>query len=278
MKHYFLLIVLFAFQNSLAKQTNPSDTITGQFDLAGGYNPAALATTADIFFRHVYHQDNSPLWNGLYLQGGSQIRLSPAFGRIGVYAEWMPVAVFQLRMQVDRFRFFGNYGSLLDFADKNAPFGDTEKDARDGEELTGVGNRVLLQPVLRAKFGRYIVRNKTDYAFYELPEPGPYYLEQEYDTLLKTSDRLIANELTVLYTYPLPETFLFGPYYEYVHSFGAKLTRQRIGATFYYEPVKKYKMFDAPRFYIQTGFNLQDRNRDNEFYFNAGFGADINLK
>ena len=116
MKHYFLLIVIFACQNSLANQTNSSDTISGQFDLAGGYNPAALATTADIFYRHVYHQDNSPLWNGLYLQGGSQVRLSPAFGRIGVYAEWMPVALVQLRMQVDRFRFFGNYGSLLELS------------------------------------------------------------------------------------------------------------------------------------------------------------------
>ena len=47
-------------------------------DLVGAYNPEALAVLADASYVDVYHTDNSPLWNGLYIKGGSQLSISPA--------------------------------------------------------------------------------------------------------------------------------------------------------------------------------------------------------
>lgn len=270
-------IVMAAEKESTIKVT---DAWVTSVDLAAGDNPTTLALLAETRYRHIYHQDSFPLWDGLYRQGGFQINVTPAFGRIGAHAEWLPIAILQLRLQYDRYHFFGQYGSQLSYGAGDEPFGDKEIETRKGEEKTGTGNRILFQPTLQMKFGRYIVRNRIDYAVYTFSGKGPFYHEWEYDTLLKTSDNLFANQLMFFYEFISKSNgkrLLFGPYHEYVRASHAKLVRTRMGANLYYSPMAKYLGFNQPRIWAQAGWNLRDRNRDDEFFFVTGIGADFTL-
>ena len=151
---------------------------------------------------------------------------------------------------------------------------------RKGEEKTGTGSRVLFQPTLQMKFGTYIIRDRIDYSAYTFSGEDPFYHEWEYDTLLMTSDYLFVNQLMFYYEF-IPKSngkhLLFGPFHEYVHASHTKLVRTRIGANLYYAPAAKYFAFNQPRIWAQAGWNLKDRNRDDELFFVIGIGADFTL-
>ena len=249
-------------------------------DLVGAYNPEALAVLADASYVDVYHTDNSPLWNGLYIKGGSQLSISPAYATFGAHFEWMPIAIAKLHFQYDYYHYFGQYGSLLTFDSGKAPFGKGVLKDRKGEEQSGDGSRFLFQPTLQAKFGNIIAMNKLTMAYYTFSGSGNFFYEQEYDTLLKKHDYLLDNQFQVFYEFSktkITKTFLIGPYYEVTHARGAAITRKRLGLTAYYVPYATYKNINNPRVYLQTGYNIQDRNRHHEFYAIAGMGFDFNM-
>jgi hypothetical protein len=240
-------------------------------DLAAGDNPTTLAFLGEVYRRKIYHRDPSPLWDGLYYQGGAQFTLTPAFGRLGIHVQWLPVAVLQLRLQFDHYDFFGRYGSLLSYASAREPYGDHVIESRKGEETTGNARRLLLQPTLQAKWGPLILRNMTDLAVFDFSGSGPYYHEWEYDVLLKTRDRLVRNRLMLLYEidYKNTNTFLLGPVMDVMRSYHAGIKRTSLGAMAYLFINKKYRLW------LQVARYSNDPNRDNEAYFLTGIGSDF---
>lgn len=250
-----------------------------ELDLVGLYNPLGISLSARAFYKQVYHGDESPLWDGLYWQAGAQTAVNPAYQRAGVHLEWLPVAVLQLQAQYDRYYFTGSNGSLLAFDRTDGPFGDDEIAARKGEEQSGYGHRYMLGLALRAKFGRFIFRNVSNLAKYEFPGEGPYYLEREYELLMATTDYLYSNQTYLLYENRDDKggTRYFGPYYDYVKVRETGLIRERLGITFYQEQGKALGMIQNPRWYIQSGIYLTERNRQDEGYLIVGAGGDFDF-
>ena len=266
---------------------DPPATLGGKYgleaDLAGQSKPAALDLSIGPWYRYIYHADNSRLWNGLYVKGGSLLSLNPAYGQLGIYVEWMPISILQLRAQFDRFSFFGRDGSLLSYNDKNEHYGYRDLRRRRGQEISGEADRWMIQPTLRGEYGRYVVENDATYAFYRYEQTGPYFWDQEYDTLLQKQDRLFADDVYILYNCPPDERYeklLVGPSFEVVRAYGANLTRERLGVSLYYEPVPGKSILgytQHPRFYFQAGLNTKDRNQDDQFYFLGGIGTELNF-
>ncbi len=209
---------------------------------------------------------------------GLALGVSPAYAKASAYDEWQPATFAQVRLQYDLYRFFGANGALLSFPSAESKFGKHEVDALSGKEESDWGRRVLLQPVLTAKAGPIIIRNTTDLAYYRFGGKGPYFLEWEYDTLLKDGDLLVNNRTVFLMATGKRsrfDTLLAGPFYEYTHGSDADITRHRAGIQAYWtrrEPVWSLK---KPRAYAQIGLNLHDRNRNNEGFFGAGVGFDF---
>ena len=286
---YSIMGLMFSFMaiKDTAGQENPVATVGGKYgievDLEGEANPSGLDVSMGAWYRYIYHSDNSPLWNGLYVKGGGELSFNPAYGQVGIYLEWMPISILQMRVQFDRFSFFGRDGSLLTFDNGDEPFGDADIRKRSGQEITGQADRLMFQPTLMGELGRYVLENETTFALYSFDQTGPYFWDQEYDTLLKKDDRLIANNISVLYDF-VPkeqnEKFLVGPTFEVVHAFSADLTRERLGLSIYFEPVTRRSIFgyvQHPRFYLQTGINIKDRNREDQFFLLGDIGTDFDL-
>lgn len=276
-----LLITVLLLTNSMpvdAEDTANSMTKL-EVDLVGLYNPLGISISANGYYRQVYHRDDSPLWDGLFWQAGGQVAVTPAYQRGGIHFEWLPIAVIQMSAQYDRYYFTGSYGSLLAFDSTDERFGDDEIKSREGQEQSGYGNRYLFNLTLRAKFGNTIIRNVTDMAKYEFPGEGPYYLEQEYDLLMATTDYLFSNQFYLLYENKdgRGKTSYFGPYYDYVKIRETGLVRERLGLTWYQERDRAIGVLQKPRWYVQSGIYLTERNRQDEFYLVVGVGGDFDF-
>lgn len=276
-----LLIALLFFSGSPFSFANESDDASTrlELDLISLYNPLGISISAEGFHQRIYRRDAAPLWNGLYYQAGVQANVNPAYSRVGVHLEWMPVAILQLRAQYDRLYFSGSNGSLLSFSSRDALFGDDEIKAREGEEVAATGSRSLFNLTLRARFGRTIIRNVIDFAYYEFPGQGPFYLEREYELLMSSRDHVLSNQLYLLFEFGAGKgkTVFFGPYHDYVHVTTSDLTRERVGLTWFQEYDSAFGALQKPRWYLQSGVYLTDRNRQDEFYLIFGVGGDFDF-
>lgn len=215
-----------------------------------------------------------------YMRTGFTVATSPAFGKAGLHAEWSPVVFAKLRLEYDGYRYYGMNTALLSFPSGDAPFGRDEVNALEGQEETGYGERVLIRPTLYGKLGPVIISNETDFAYFRVSGQGPFFLDWEYETLVKHRDRVVNNRTNALikaWQGPKEAVFLAGPYYEHTRAAGAGLTRQRVGGVLYFVPKDAAGPFDRPRLYSQFGNYIQDRNREGEWYFAIGMGFDYDL-
>jgi hypothetical protein len=250
-------------------------------DLVGAVNPDGAQLVLGAYRRWISEFHKVEAIPTSYLQAGTMLALNPAYAQASLYGEWTPAIFAQLKLQYDLYGFFGDNGALLSFPSAGARFGDDEIDALEGQEESGLGHRVLFQPTLRGKLGPLFLRNQTDVAFYWFDARNRYAFEREYDTLLrKTGDFLVANRSHLLFQAwrGAGETILLaGPFYDVTHAVDAGLTRQRVGGALYWLPVENLWLFSHPRLYGEFGYNMQDRNRDNQFFavFGAGFDYDL---
>jgi hypothetical protein len=250
-------------------------------DLVGTYNPQGLDISGGYEYRDSYRYDNHYDSVSSYWQTGAGIDISPAYARPSIDFEWMPGLFLVARLQCDGYYYFGKNGGLLSFSSGKDPFGNQELRARRGTEESGVGSRLLFQPTIQLKIGDIVLRNQSDIAKYWFSGKGPFFLEQEYDTLLKDGDHLFANRTQALKEIsggPANSSILLGPYYELVHAEAADLTRQRIGVLFYSEQSHKKRSLDTSHFFAEIGYNLKDRNRGQEIFFLIGVGGSSVLK
>ncbi len=281
-KGFFVLACAFllsAFPAGVEASERSLET-TLQADLAGSLNPEGLLLTLGGHRRWISGMNEEYGVPSSYIQSGAMFGVSPAYSHLSAHVEWKPVIFAQVRLQYTIFRYFGDFGALLSFPSKDSPFGKDETDALEGQEETGWGQRLLLQPTFTAKAGPVIIRNQTDAAYFTYNGAGPYFLEWEYDTLVKDGGWVVSNRTFLLWEAwkgPDKAALLAGPVYEITRSFSADLTRQRIGAVALWTPAKQAGLFQKPRVYAQAGMNLEDRNRDGEVYFIIGAGFDHDL-
>jgi|WetSurMetagenome_2_1015567.scaffolds.fasta_scaffold107924_2 hypothetical protein len=272
-----------AAQTEAPKAINSQD-IGGSFtfagDIAGRLNPKGFGLSGRIKYKNVYQYSEEYDTASAYLQTGAGINVSPAYGQAEAHVEWMPWIFLSLRGQYDYYRYFGAYGSLLSFNSPGAPFGDDLVDDRDDEE-TGSGQRFMFQPTIQGQVGKIIFRNQTSLAYYTFSGRGPYFLEQEYYTLMKDGDSLLDNQTQVLYQawkgQGKDQMLLAGPYYEVTRARSARITQKKIGGLLYWVPKESMWGLNRPRVAMQAGYHLQDPNRKGQMFIAIDLGFDIDL-
>jgi len=271
-----------AAQETQASTDRPDKTTqtTLHADIAGQANPEGLMLIFGGYRRWIREMNNELNIPSSYLQAGAAIGVSPAYGKVAAYAEWMPALFAKVRFEYDVYRFFGANGALLSFPSGDSKFGRNEVNALKGLEETGYGGRFLIRPTFFGKIGPVIISNQTDFAYYQLTGRGPYVLEWEYEILLKHFDHVFNNRTNFLinaWKGPGEASLLIGPYYEITHAYGADLTKQRVGGVIFWVPQDTLWSFNRPRIYSQLGIYVQDPNRQGEPYFAMGVGFDFDL-
>jgi hypothetical protein len=256
---------------------NPTvqDIVTA--DIAGQLGPQGIRYKNEAYRRWVKEtaDDGSP---ARYLLTGFCLSISPAYVKGAVYEEWQPAVFLNLHLEYDLIRYFGTYSGLLSFPDKYAKFGRIELRDLKGKEETATGQRISFQPTLYAKLGPVIIANQTDLSYYRFNGRGPYFLEMEYDTLLKKGDYLIDDAISFM----VPaikgqgaDIMYLGPFYNITHSNDAGITRHRAGGRMYWVMADKKWGMTKPRIYSQAAYNIEDRNRKGQINFAIGFAGDL---
>jgi hypothetical protein len=251
-----------------------ASTIAGA-DLYVRLNPRGVALTASLARRWDRADGDSPLEQGRHLKVGALVSAIPDSASVGVAAEWVPVAALQVGGGYQATAYLGQYGSLLRFDSPDAPFGDAVLQSRRGEEHTGIGHRLYLSPVLRARLGRLILRNETTASWYLMPGPGWTY-ESTNDTLVASNDWVLQDRASLLVEAsrgPGGAVLLLGAAYEVTRAVRAGLVRQRVAGVAFWQPPESWLGF-RPSLLVMAGVNLQDRNRGGEPFALVGLGGE----
>ena len=154
-----------------------------------------------------------PLWDrpdnailqSTYLQANALFQVTPAFSRAGVELAFQPAAIFELRLQYSAAAYYGVFSAIIPF---DTPDDATNPDARASRERTwGWGNRVSIQPTVRAKAGPVAVMAWTVIRWGDVHPHGmdglQYWFEPELTLLVARqswtldSNALVAGELPV---------------------------------------------------------------------------------
>jgi len=251
-------------------------TVSG--DTAARLGPGGVVVFAGAVRRWAVEDGEGVLLRGRYLELGGAVGVNPAYLQAGPHVEWVPVALLQLRAQYDLYGFFGANGALLRFPSAASRFGDGEIKAAGGTETTGLGHRLLISPVLRARIGRVVLRSQTDLAWFALSSTAGWFYEWEYDTLVARRGLVVSNRTALLFELwhgPGEATLLVGPGYEITHSTTADITRQRAEGVVFWSPVETFGRFARPRIFLLAGVNLADRNRGHDPFAVLGVGIDL---
>ncbi len=242
-------------------------------DLDGTFNPKGIDLFYGIAYQDPYRYDSRRSEVSSSWEAGTVLGLTPSDVQPALYFEWMPAPFVTGRLEYDGYYYFGANGGSLSFSSAEDHFGDPELRARQGTEVSGVGSRLLFQPTFQARIGDIVIRNQTDIARYRFPGPGPYYLSQEYDTLLLNNGTLFANRTQLLKEMPLSDgKLLAGPYYEYVRGAEGTRVRRQIGILLYLEQSKPNRADSEKHYVAQVGYDLTDQNREGQVFFLIGLG------
>jgi hypothetical protein len=274
------VLTLCAVDTPPGHAASPART-TVEADIVGSWNPNGLLAVVGASRRWTLSGDpDSPL--SPYLQAGFSAGSSPAYARGSAYAEWMPHAAVQLRAQYTLYRYYGgNSVALLSFPTGDSTFGDDQVDSLEGEAEEAWGQRFLLSPVLRVKLGPVLLRNVTDLAWFRFDGRGPYFLEWEYDTLLKDGDWLVADSLQALAKLwqGSGENALYaGPFFEIARAGASGITQERAGLIASWTGLGKLGVLRRPRTFLQVGTHLRDPNREGELFVVGGVGFSFDVR
>ncbi|MBN1627172.1 MAG: hypothetical protein JW944_11660 [Deltaproteobacteria bacterium] len=268
---------VFADEKHASAGLTAHDMLT--LDIAGQINPEGLRMKTGFFRRWVQEMND----NGepsRHLQTGLGFAASPAYTTLSLHGEWKPAVFINMRIEYNLIQYLGAYTGLLSFPDKNSKFGDEELDRLEGREEPGTGQKICFRPTLYAKAGPVTIMNRTDLSYFRFNGSGPYFMEIEYDTLLRDDDYVFDNSISFLVSVLKGKgsaAMYLGPYYSFTRAHHSGITRQRTGAQMFWIVADTRWGMIRPRFYSQATFCIEDRNREGELSFAAGFSADFDL-
>jgi hypothetical protein len=162
-------------------------------------NPLGLQNTLERAWRRRLFASASPLLADAHVSFGIADRLTPAYNRVGVWAELAPLSILELRAGIEPVAYFGTFKSLLSFERYDARFDDDARAARSGEAGFAVGGRAYLAPTLKLRAGPVVARARAEFEWWKARIDGAYFYEPARDTLLKASgDAMLTSESMVL--------------------------------------------------------------------------------
>ena len=245
-------------------------------DLFAQYNSLGAFALMEVTWNRPLKAKMNMVWSHLEL--GSHMGSSPAATTVGVHGEWMPVALFRLRLLYDFKMFHGTYGSLKSIDNQNVPH-DEDDMAKSGFGKRGIGHRVMLYPVIQALYKGLLFRNQNEFVFYGVHIDSPYWYNWQIETISEPKDFFLTERVNLMYDLLVQHksrNLFVGPFYSLVWQPSTDFRRQRMGIDIYTEPFNNEGKKVIPHFMFITGYNLEEHYRRHEFVFvlNAGINID----
>lgn len=241
-------------------------------DLGGCVRPDGIQLSGAASLQRNW--GGSPQAPDAYVQAGAFGGITPAYGHGGLFVEAQPAPFLVLRAEAEAYRFLGTSASLLSFARPTDPFGARDLEARKGQEATGQGRRLRLQATPQIQVGPLVARYQASAAFWRIDGPGPWFYEQECDTLLRDGDRTFDQTLFLGWAFEVAGGSLYaGPMAQDTRTREAGLGRRRVGLALTWEAGSAQGRWGRVRTAMAAGRNTSDRNRGGELWAQGSLGT-----
>ncbi len=166
-------------------------------------NPLGLINSHRVGLRRRISKKSGILFNDTHALIGASALVTPAWARVGGYAEVQPLTIIKAFAEVNHVSYFGTFDQILTWQDQGAEYDDASIAARgDAGEASGQrGWTMTFGGTLRAKVGPIAVRNTAQVTSIDLAldQEGLYFYDQFFDRLAPDAGWMVWNDLDVLY-------------------------------------------------------------------------------
>jgi len=202
--------------------------------LGSSLNPIGLQDRFTLSWRWGLSSSKNPLLKDAHFSIGLSDNLSPAYNRLGIWAELSPLSVLDLGAGVEPAVYFGTFGHVSSFPSYNSDFSKEARDRIKSQAVARAGVRFHLSPTLKMKVGRVIARTGAEFEWWKVDAPGPFFYEPTRDTLLDSDgDSMMTISSQLLYELrsgPEGRKVLAGLLHDFTSVYDAPQNRtQRLG-------------------------------------------------
>ena len=197
-------------------------------------NNLGVQNVLELSTRRRLGSSSRPLWRDAHVSAGLTHSVTPAYTRLGAWAELAPLSIVSIRAGIEPALYFGTFGSLMSFQDYRDDFGNDARKARRDTARPGSAARAYLAPEVRLKAGPVIAVAGAELEWWRSSASGPLFYEPARDTLLKTAGgRMASTAAALLYELDRARggTLRLGISHRLTYVYDAPANRvQRVGA------------------------------------------------
>lgn len=166
-------------------------------------NPLGLINVHRLGWRHRLSTKDSILFQDTYVFVGGGAIVTPAWARIGGYAEVQPLAILRAFTEISAVGYYGTFDQILTWDDQDAAFDDASIAERgDAGEASGkLGYTMTFGGTLRAKVGPIAVRTTAQVSSInlDLDADNLYFYDQYWDRLAPDGGWMVLNDFDILF-------------------------------------------------------------------------------
>lgn len=243
------------------------------------YNPLGLSSWLRVgYWRPLLGDQENILLQRTYVGLNALTMITPSFGRMGLRADFQPLAFLQILIAYEFMGWFGTFGSMQSYRDISADFGESAQAARERahQHRATTAGVFTADVVLQGKAGPILFQSDTAFVHNHVSvgEGDEVYYDLVYNMLSPRDGWLISNETDVLYK--TTWGFAFGVRNGMTHAFypaaavagnaarAAEITPiDYFGGLFLYELYERKRpaRVNMPAVFLMTAFWLRDPYR-----------------
>jgi hypothetical protein len=163
-------------------------------------NPLGLIDVYRIGWRHRLSEKDSLLMRDTSTFLAASVVATPAWARVGAYAEIQPVALLRLFADVSGVGFYGTFDQVLSWDDPSARYSDQTIEAEGDRAEPRTGWVATVGGTLQAKAGPVAVRSTAQATRFDvaLPAGDVVFYDQYWDRLAPNQGWMLLNDLDLL--------------------------------------------------------------------------------
>lgn len=165
-------------------------------------NPLGLVDVYRLGWRRRVTEKTGLLWNDTYTFLAGSALVTPAFSRLGVYAEAQPISLLRVWADGGFTGYYGTIDQVLSWSDPYARYDDRTLSERGeaGENAPTLGSYLTLGAAVRAKVGPIAIRDTVQVTRLDLdlPEGDDRFYDQLADRLVPDEGFVLGNDLDLM--------------------------------------------------------------------------------
>lgn len=164
-------------------------------------NPLGLIEAYKLGWRHRLSTSDSVLLRDTSTLLAANVLVTPAWGRVGAYAEVQPLAILKVFGDVSAVGYFGTFDQVLSWDDPSARYSDQTIQAEGDRAAATTGWVATAGGTLQLKGGPIAIRDTAQATRFDvkLPDGDVVFYDMYWDRLAPDEGWMLLNDLDALF-------------------------------------------------------------------------------